>query len=80
MRVKLRNEERIFEGTATQIAQQMQKTAIFEEHLTLDAYVSSCAESAGRMGLDVKVMGETTEERCASLLGQMVAIGFAERC
>jgi hypothetical protein len=79
MRVKLRNEARIFEGTATQIVLQMQGTAIFEERLTLDAYLSSCAESAGRMGLDVNVTGDTTDERCASLLDQMLATGFAEK-
>jgi hypothetical protein len=79
MRVRLREEERIFQGTPKQIVQAMQRTAIFAAHLSLDEYVDWCAENAGRMGLNVKVAGETTDERCASLLDQMLVTGFAER-
>ena len=79
MRVKLRNEGRIFDGTATQIVQQMQQTAIFAAHLSLDEYVTWCVQNAGQMGLGVKVTGDSTDERCASLLDQMLATGFAEK-
>lgn len=79
MRVKVRDEERIFQGTAKQIVQAMQRTAIFAAHLSLDEYVSWCAENAGRMGLDVKVTGDTIEDRCASLVDEMVRVGFAEK-
>ena len=79
MRVRLRDEGRIFEGTATQVVQQMQRTAIFAAHLGLGEYVDWCVQNAGQMGLGVKVTGDTTDERCASLLDEMIATGFAER-
>lgn len=79
MRVRLRDEGRIFEGTATQVVQQMQRTAIFAAHLSLGEYVDWCVQNAGQMGLGVKVTGDTTDERCASLLDEMIATGFAER-
>ena len=77
--MKLRDEGRIFSGTATQVVQQMQRTAIFAAHLTLAEYVDWCVQNAGQMGLGVKVTGETVDERCASLLEEMFATGFAER-
>jgi hypothetical protein len=79
VRVKLRDEGRIFEGTATQVVQQMQRTAIFAAHLSLGEYVDWCVQNAGQMGLGVKVTGATTDERCGSLLDEMIATGFAER-
>ena len=79
MRVRLRNEERIFQGTPTQIVQQMQRTAIFAAHLSLDEYVGWCVQNGGQLGLDVEVTGESTDERCASLLDQMIVTGFAEK-
>ncbi len=79
MRVKLRDEERIFSGTATQIVQGMKQTAVFAAHLTLDEYVTWCVENAGQMGLSVTVSGHTTDERCASLLSEFMATGFAEK-
>ncbi len=80
MRVKLRDEGRIFSGTAKQIVQQMQHTAIFAAHLSVDEYVNWCVDNARRtLSLDVKVTGETTDERCASLLDQMLETGFAEK-
>ena len=63
MRVRLRDEGRIFSGTATQVVQQMQGTAIFAAHLTLGEYVDWCVQNAGQMGLAVKVTGETVDER-----------------
>jgi hypothetical protein len=73
-------EGRIFSGTAKQIVQQMQRTAIFAAHLSVDEYVNWCVENARRsFSLDVKVTGATTDERCASLLEQMLGTGFAEK-
>jgi hypothetical protein len=57
----------------------MQGTAIFAAHLTLGEYVDWCVQNAGQMGLAVKVTGDTVDERCASLLAEMIATGFAER-
>jgi hypothetical protein len=79
MRIRLRNEERIFEGTANQVVQQMQRTAIFAAHLSLAEYVDWCVQNAGLMGLDVKVTGEDVDERCASLVAEMIGVGVAEK-
>ena len=79
MRIRLRNEGRIFEGTANQVVQQMQRTAIFAAHLSLAEYVDWCVQNAGLMGLDVKVTGEDVDERCASLVAEMIRVGVAEK-
>ena len=79
MRIRLRDEERIFEGTANQVVQQMQRTAIFAAHLSLAEYVDWCVQNAGLMGLDVKVTGEDVDERCASLVAEMIRVGVAEK-
>lgn len=79
MRVKLRDEGRIFEGTASQVVEQMQRTAIFAAHLSLTDYVDWCVQNAAQLGVDVKLAGETTEDRCASLVDELVTGGFAER-
>jgi hypothetical protein len=79
MRLRIRNEDRIFQGTSKQIVQAMQRTAIFAAHLSLDEYVAWCVENAGRMGLDVNVAGDATDDRCASLVDGMIRVGVAER-
>ena len=79
MRIRLRDEQRIFQGTSKQIVQQMQQTAIFAAHLSLDEYVTWCVQNAGQMGLGVKVTGTSIDERCASLIDQMLQTGFAEK-
>jgi hypothetical protein len=79
MRIRLKNEGRIFEGTANQVVQQMQRTAIFAAHLSLAEYVEWCVQNAARMSLDVKVTGEGTEARCASLIAEMIRVGIADK-
>lgn len=79
MRVKLRDEGRIFEGTASQVVQQMQRTAIFAAHLSLSEYLEWCVQNAAQLGVTVKLSGETTEDRCASLVDELVTAGLAER-
>jgi hypothetical protein len=79
MRIRLRNEGRIFEGTANQVVQQMQQTAIFAAHLSLAEYVDWCVQNAGQMGLEVKVTGQGEDERCASLVVEMLRVGVAEK-
>jgi hypothetical protein len=74
----LKNEDRIFQGTADQVVQQMQRTAIFAAHLTLGEYVDWCVQNAGQMGLRVTVTGDAVDERCASLLAEMIRVGAAE--
>ena len=78
MRVRLRDEGRIFSGTAKEIIQGMKQTAVFAAHLSLDEYVTWSADNAAQLGITVKIAGNTVEERCASLLDQMLSSGFAE--
>ena len=80
MRIRLRNEGRIFQGTAKQVVEGMQSTAMFAAHLSVAEYVDWCADNARRLlELDVKVTGETVDERCASLVDELIRTGFAEK-
>jgi len=79
MRIQLRDEKRVFQGTATEVVQQMQVTAIFAAHLSLPDYIDWCVGNAKRLlELDVKVTGDSVEERCASLIAELVRTGFAD--
>ena len=79
MRIRLREEERIFQGTAAQVVAQMQGTAIFAAHLSLDAYIDWCVANGKRGGVEVNVTGTTLDERCASLVEELIRTGFAEK-
>lgn len=79
MRVRIKGEDRIFQGTAAQVVQQMKATAQLADHLSLDAYVDWCVQNGATMGHDVKVSGETVDERCASLVREMIRVGVAEK-
>jgi hypothetical protein len=79
VRIRLKSEERIFQGTAKQIVQQMKETAQRADHLTLDAYVDWCAQNGAVMGHDVKIEGQDEDARCASLVSEMVRLGIAEK-
>ena len=79
MRIRITSEERIFQGTAKQIVQQMKDTAQRADHLSLDAYVDWCAQNGAAMGHDVKIEGDGVDARCASLVAEMLRFGIAEK-
>jgi ribosomal protein L5 len=79
MRIELMD-GREFEGTPKQIVSQMKSIAFGVEKLTLAEYCDWTADNACKIhGLDVKLVGETDEERAASLVEEMCRTGLARR-
>lgn len=71
---------RVYQGTARQIVQQMQDIAMGAPSMTLTDYVDWVAARAGQFeGVPLEPKGATDDEKCASLLEQMLARGLAER-
>ena len=71
---------RVFQGTALQIVKAMQDIAFGVEQMTLDQYMDWVVQNAQRFEeVDLKVAGETTEERAKALVEEMLAKGLAAR-
>ena len=68
----------MFQGTALQIVKAMQDIAFGVERMTLDHYIDWVVQNARRFEeVELKVAGETTEERAKALVDQMLAKGLA---
>ena len=68
----------MFQGTALQIVKAMQDIAFGVERMTLDHYIDWVVQNAQRFEeVELKVAGETTEERAKALVDQMLAKGLA---
>jgi hypothetical protein len=79
MRIRL-IDDRVFEGTPKQIVGQMRSLAFAEQSLPLIEYCNATAERAGGVhGVDIKLTGDTEEERAASLVDEMLRVGLATR-
>ena len=71
---------RAFQGTALQIVKAMQDIAFGVEQMTPDQYIEWVVQNARRFEeVDLRVAGETTEERARSLVEEMLAKGLAAR-
>ena len=71
---------RVFQGTALQIVKAMQDIAFGVEQMTLDQYIDWVVQNAQRFEeVELKVAGETTEERAKALVDEMLAKGLAAR-
>lgn len=71
---------RVYQGTARQIVQQMQDISMGAPAMTLGQYVDWVAARAGTFeGVAIEPKGTTDDEKCASLLEQMIARGLAEK-
>ncbi len=71
---------RVSQGTALQIVKAMQEIAFGVEQMTLDPYIDWVVQNAQRLEeVELKVAGETTEERSKALLDEMLAKGLAAR-
>lgn len=66
----LRDQEgHVFKGTAVDVVEQMQRTAIFYRDLTLPEYVQRVAQNLWKFfGMGVDVGNGTVEEQCERLL------------
>jgi ribose 5-phosphate isomerase len=80
MRIKITSDGRVLEGTAKQIVEAMHYVAFGQEQRTLSEYIDWAVDQASRMNeLDLKVDGETDEEKAASLVEAMLGAGLAEK-
>ena len=71
---------RVFQGTALRIVKAMQDIAFGVEQMTLDEYIDWVVQNARRFEeVELKVAGETTEERANALVDEMLAKGLAAR-
>ena len=68
----------MFQGTARQIVQQMQDIAMGAPSMNLGEYCDWVAARAGTFeGVAIEPRGTTDDEKCASLIEQMLARGLA---
>ncbi len=71
---------RVSQGTALQIVKAMQDIAFGVEQMTLDQYIDWVVQNAQRFEeVELKVAGETTEERAKALVDEMLVKGLAAR-
>jgi hypothetical protein len=80
MRIRITSDGRVLEGTAKQIVEAMHYVAFGQEQRTLSEYIDWAVDQASRMNeLDLKVEGETDDEKAASLVEAMLGAGLAEK-
>jgi len=80
MKIRINADGRVLQGTPKQIVEAMQSIAFGQEDRTLGEYIEWAADMAGRMmEVELKVTGETDEEKAASLVKAMLSAGLAEK-
>jgi len=80
MRIRITSDGRVLEGTAKQIVEAMHYVAFGQEQRTLGEYIDWAVDQASRMNeIDLKVEGETDEEKAVSLVDVMLGAGLAEK-
>jgi hypothetical protein len=78
--MKIKLDDRLFQGTPVQIVQGMQSIAFFKNDVPLSEYIDWVVENTRRcLTLELVVVGETEAERAESLVLEMVRKGVAER-
>ncbi|WP_404364463.1 hypothetical protein ACIHQR_30230 [Corallococcus coralloides] len=71
---------RVLQGTAVQIVKGMQDIAFGVERLSLGEYINWVVGNAQRFeSTELRVQGETDEEKAASLVDEMLREGLAVR-
>ena len=71
---------RVFRGTAVQIVKAMQDIAFGVEQFTLPEYIDWVVQNAAKFEEgELKIMGETDEEKAASLVAEMIRTGLTRR-
>ena len=80
MRIRMMSDGRVFEGTPKQIVEAMQYIAFGQEHRTLGEYIDWLVDQVQRLeSMELKVEGDTDEEKAASLVQVILAAGLAEK-
>ena len=71
---------RVFRGTAVQIVKAMQDIAFGVEQFTLPEYIDWVVQNAAKFEeVELKIMGETDEEKAASLVAEMIRTGLTRK-
>ena len=80
MRIRMLRYGRVFQGTPKQIVEAMQYIAFGQENRTLGEYIDWLVDQVQRLeSIDLKVDGETDEDKAASLVQAMMGSGLAEK-
>ena len=80
MRIRMLRDGRVFQGTPKQIVEAMQYIAFGQENRTLGEYIDWLVDQVQRLeSIDLKVDGETDEDKAASLVQAMMGSGLAEK-
>ena len=80
MRIRMMSDGRVFQGTAKQIVEAMKYIAFGQEHRSLGEYIDWLVDQVQRLeSTELKVEGDTDEEKAASLVQAMLGSGLAEK-
>jgi hypothetical protein len=78
MRIEVVGDGHVFQGTAKQIVAQMHSLAFGAQHLSLREYIDwNVANIARGFHVEIRVEGESDDERAASFLAAMMEKGYA---
>ena len=79
MQLKLKD-GRVVQGTARQVVSAMRDIAQFSQAATLGDYVEFVQNNTQTFeGVTLDVKGETEDDRCSSLVDELIRNGLAER-
>jgi hypothetical protein len=71
---------RVFRGTAVQIVKAMQDIAFGVEQFTLPEYIDWVVQNAAKFEeVELKITGETDEEKAAALVAEMIRTGLTRK-
>lgn len=76
MQIRMRD-GRVLNGTPLEIVEEMRDLAFFESP-NLNEYITWTIEQAESMRIKLVVVGDTDDERCASLIDSMIENDLAE--
>ena len=80
MKIIMRDDRGVFQGTALQIVRAMQDIAFGVEDFTVRKYVEWVAANALKFeGVELDVKGASDEEQAASLVAEMLRTGLTRR-
>ena len=80
MRIRMMSDGRVFQGTPKQIVEAMQYIAFGQEQRSLGEYIDWLVDQVQWLeSIELKVEGDTDEEKAASLVQAMLGSGLAER-
>jgi hypothetical protein len=80
IRIRIVADGRVLQGTPKQIVEAMRSIAFGQENRTLSKYIDSSVDMARRMtSVELRVEGDTDDERVASFVNAMIMAGLAAK-